>query len=113
MKNIRIRNTDIGEGLPKICVGFFGEDFELAEQMYRRVKDEPADILEWRVDYLLGQAYRDVEKINELIEKIHEEDDRPIILTLRTEDEGVGVDTPEDAVRVAAILQDRLNRNAR
>ena len=33
------------------------------------------------------------------------------IAVVRTEDEGVGVDTPEDAVRIEAILKDRLNRN--
>lgn len=32
------------------------------------------------------------------------------IAVVRTEDEGVGVDTPEDAVRVEAILRDRSNR---
>ena len=88
MKNISVRSLIIGEGLPKICVGFYGEDFDLAEQMYQRIKDEPADILEWRVDSLLGGAFRDVEKIDRLITKIREEDDRPLILTLRTEDEG-------------------------
>ena len=33
------------------------------------------------------------------------------IAVVRTEDEGVGVDTPEDAVRIEAILKDRLNRS--
>ena len=33
------------------------------------------------------------------------------IAVVRTEDEGVGVDTPEDAIRIEAILKDRLNRN--
>ena len=32
------------------------------------------------------------------------------IATVRTDDEGVGVDTPEDAVRVEAILKERLSR---
>ena len=33
------------------------------------------------------------------------------IAVVRTEDEGVGVDTPEDAVRIEAILKDRFNRS--
>ena len=33
------------------------------------------------------------------------------IAVVRTEDEGVGVDTPEDAIRIEAILKDRLNRS--
>ena len=33
------------------------------------------------------------------------------IAVVRTADEGVGVDTPEDAIRIEAILKDRLNRN--
>jgi len=32
------------------------------------------------------------------------------IAVIRTEDEGVGVDTPEDAVRVAAVLAERMAR---
>ena len=34
------------------------------------------------------------------------------IAVVRTEDQGVGVDTPEDAVRVEAILKEKLNRTA-
>ena len=34
------------------------------------------------------------------------------IAVIRTADEGVGVDTPEDAVRIEAILKDRLIRTA-
>ena len=33
------------------------------------------------------------------------------IAVVRTEDEGVGVDTPEDAIRIEAILKDRHNRS--
>ena len=33
------------------------------------------------------------------------------IAVIRTDDEGVGVDTPEDAIRIEAILKDRLNRS--
>ena len=33
------------------------------------------------------------------------------IAVVRTADEGVGVDTPEDAIRIEAILKDRLNRS--
>ena len=33
------------------------------------------------------------------------------IAVIRTDDEGVGVDTPEDAIRIEAILKDRFNRS--
>ena len=33
------------------------------------------------------------------------------IAVIRTDDEGVGVDTPEDAIRIEAILMDRFNRS--
>ena len=33
------------------------------------------------------------------------------IAVIRTDDEGVGVDTPEDAIRIEAILKDRHNRS--
>ena len=33
------------------------------------------------------------------------------IAVVRTADEGVGVDTPEDAIRIEAILKDRFNRS--
>ena len=33
------------------------------------------------------------------------------IAVIRTDDEGVGVDTPEDAIRIETILKDRFNRS--
>ena len=87
-KVIRIGDLAIGEGLPKICAGLAAAEFDLVLDQHRKLLDEPADLLEWRTDYLLGKQYGDIDGINRTLAAIAEVDPRPVILTLRTENEG-------------------------
>ncbi len=85
---IRIGNTKIGEGIPKICIGIAAASFDLAQDMHRSLSAEMADLLEWRTDYLLGGQYADIDGINRTLAVFAKTDPRPVILTLRTESEG-------------------------
>lgn len=85
---IRIGDLTIGEGIPKICACLAAADFELVLDSHAQLLGEPADLLEWRVDYLLGEKYSDIDGINRTLKAIGEKDPRPVILTLRTENEG-------------------------
>lgn len=95
MRKIQLGNITVGEGRPKICVVLFGAEFDLVLDMYEKCKDQPADLFEWRTDFLVGKQYEDVDGINDTLQTIRarEEEERgdsarPVILTLRTEDEG-------------------------
>lgn len=85
---IRIGELHIGEGIPKICMGLAAAQFDLVLEMHRKIREEKADLLEWRTDHLLGGKYRDVDGINRTLATIRETDARPVILTLRTQSEG-------------------------
>ena len=87
-KVIRVQNLSIGEGIPKICAGIAAADFDLVLAQHRALLKEPADLLEWRLDYLLGGRYSDIDLINATLAKMADVDSRPVILTLRTEHEG-------------------------
>ena len=89
MRERFLTQIKLDDKAPKICVSFFGEDFALAKDMYRSLKEEAADILEWRLDYLMGEAYRDTSAIEAFLGELRREgEERPLILTLRTEEEG-------------------------
>lgn len=51
MKTIQIRNVNIGEGRPKICVPIVGKTQEDILQEARKITLTPADVVEWRVDW--------------------------------------------------------------
>jgi 3-dehydroquinate dehydratase-1 len=87
-KTVRVADLTIGEGIPKICMGLAAAEFDLVLDMHRQIREEEADLLEWRTDYLLGGQYADIEGINRTLAAIAAEDARPVVLTLRTESEG-------------------------
>ena len=87
-KIIRVQNLSIGEGIPKICAGIAAADFDLALAQHQALLEEPADLLEWRLDYLLAGQYGDIDQINATLAEMAAVDPRPVILTLRTENEG-------------------------
>ena len=49
-KVIRVRDLSIGEGIPKICAGIAAADFDLVLAQHQALLEEPADLLEWRLD---------------------------------------------------------------
>ena len=52
MNTVTVRNVEIGAGMPKICVPIVGENRESILEQARTIKTLPADLVEWRVDYL-------------------------------------------------------------
>ena len=87
-KVIRVKELNIGEGIPKICAGIAAAEFDLVLAQHQALLEEPADLLEWRLDYLLAGQYGDIDQINATLAEMAAVDPRPVILTLRTENEG-------------------------
>lgn len=51
MKTLKIRDIEIGKGLPKICVPLVGNCREELLDEVRALSSVPHDIVEWRADY--------------------------------------------------------------
>ena len=51
MNPVKVRNVEIGTGLPKICVPIVGVTKEAILDAARIIKTTAADVVEWRVDW--------------------------------------------------------------
>jgi len=85
---VKVRNLLIGKGRPKACIPIlepdYGDTIVEVKRILRRFKP---DMIEWRVDYLenlydLDAMLATLKELRNLI------GDRPLLFTLRTENEG-------------------------
>ena len=84
-KSIKIRNMELGVGLPKICVPIIGEDETAVLREVEAAIKAGADLIEWRADRY--QSVFEEEKTQALGAKIRERlGDTPMLFTFRTED---------------------------
>ena len=90
MRTVKIRETVIGEGMPKICVPITGKSREEIEEETRQVKEMNPDLVEWRADcYEEGKKQ---EKCLELLKTIRDIlGEIPLLFTVRTDKEGGNV----------------------
>ena len=96
MKTITVNEIVIGEGLPKICVPMTAIDLDELRKEAVFADSSICDLVEWRLDHLSSWS----DKFNELkrqqaleeiemgLDIIRQETKAPIILTLRTQEEG-------------------------
>ena len=84
---IKINNTTIGSGKPKICVPIVGRCNEDILNQIRSLRGKSYDMIEWRMDY-----YEDVfdsDKVKTIVESIRREiQDTILLCTFRTKAEG-------------------------
>lgn len=87
MREVKVRETVIGSGIPKICVPFSGKtEEEILEKASKAAQAGP-DLLEWRAD--AWEGIQKPEQIRNLLEKIRKEIRQiPLIFTVRTYQEG-------------------------
>ena len=87
MNTVKVRNIEIGSGIPKICVPIVGITKEDILEEAKNIKTINADVVEWRVDW-----YEDIfnfDKVEEtLVELRRELEDIPLLFTFRTSKEG-------------------------
>ena len=87
MSVIKVRNLEIGAGLPKICVPIVDKTEEEILESARKITETKADLVEWRVDWF--EEIFDFEKVQEVLGKLREVlGERPILFTCRTANEG-------------------------
>ena len=51
MKGVRVRQIEIGNGIPKICVPVVGKTQEEIIKYAEEARNSPADMVEWRADW--------------------------------------------------------------
>lgn len=87
MNTVKVKNVELGAGMPKIAIPIVGSDLASLRREIALVKTLPADLIEWRADYLDGfEHYDKVKQIAAEIRRLLP--DRPILFTFRTAREG-------------------------
>ena len=96
MNAVKVRNTVIGEGMPKICVPIVGVTKEAILDEARAITKLPADVVEWRIDWF--ENVFDFDKLADVLKDLREVlGDMPLLMTFRTSKEG-GEKAIEDEV---------------
>lgn len=87
INTLNIKNTIIGEGLPKICVPIVGTTKEDILTQANHILTLNADLIEWRVDF-----FQEVHKLDMVLELAKELQillsSQPMIFTFRRKEEG-------------------------
>ena len=87
MNTVKVRNIEIGSGVPKICVPIVGvtKDEIIAEA--KTFDSIPVDVVEWRVDWF--EDVFDTDKVLDVAKDLQTIlKDTPILFTFRTAKEG-------------------------
>lgn len=85
MQTVKVKNIEIGKGIPKICVSVQGKTKKEIVEQLNRVCELPCDLIEWRSDSF-ETIQNDLEEILDQLQKIV--GDKPLIFTYRTLKEG-------------------------
>ncbi len=87
MQTVKVKNTIIGEGMPKICVPIVAQTKESILEEVRMIKTLPVDVIEWRVDWFEGvESHEAIEEVLKVIAP--ELENIPLLFTFRTSKEG-------------------------
>ena len=104
MNPVKVRNVEIGTGIPKICVPIVGVTREEILKAAETIKTTAADVVEWRVDWY--EDIFDFDKTEDTMKALRDVlGDTPILFTFRTSKEG-----GEKAIETDAYVE--LNRKA-
>lgn len=87
MNTVKIRNIEIGSGLPKICAPIVGTTKEDIMAEAENIGSLPVDIAEWRVDWF-EHAFN-FSKVEDTLKDLRAVlGDTPLLMTFRTSKEG-------------------------
>ena len=87
MNTVKVRNVEIGAGIPKICVPIVGTTKEAIIEEAKTFDSIPVDVVEWRVDWFEGVF--DFDQVQDCLKDLRAAlGDTPILMTFRTSKEG-------------------------
>lgn len=110
MKTVKIRNTLLGEGLPKIAVPNVGTEEDKILNSAKEIVAAKPDLMEWRIDYY-AEGIKNSERLASTAKKLREiVGELPILVTFRTKNEGGMLQLNEDKylALVKTIIEKRL-----
>lgn len=87
MNIVKIRELELGEGRPAVCIPVAGRNREAIDLRIRECREAKPDLAEWRADWF--EDALDEEKLWRMLDHIREElEDLPLLVTFRTKKEG-------------------------
>ena len=99
MNTVKVRNLELGSGIPAICIPNMGKTKEEILSLTEQYKSMPMDLMEWRVDWFEG--VKDTQAVLDVLAGVREKlGDTPLLFTFRTKKEG-GVHEMDTAAYVA------------
>lgn len=104
----KIGNIVLGQGLPEICIPLVARDEEGINRELDLMAGLDFDVVEFRIDYFEG--LKDYTRLKDLVGLIKDRLNKPLIITLRTKDEGGNADLSEATYfgLLGKIIEDRL-----
>lgn len=109
MNCVKIGNTILGEGRPKICVPIVGRTAEKIAAQAQHAAETAADLAEWRVDFY--ENWQDTGAVAAQLAVVAEAmAPRPVLVTFRTAGEGGEAAISPEAYRALnlAVAESRL-----
>lgn len=98
MQTVQVRGVTIGEGIPKICVPIVGTTREEILEAAQEIRELPADVVEWRVDWFAGVS--EPERVEKMLAELRERlGELPLLFTFRTRREGGEREISDSAYR--------------
>lgn len=87
MNTLRVRNIELGTGIPKICVPIVGVSKEDILSQAEALLSTPVDMVEWRADWFDGVA--DPAQVTDVLAQLRVVlGDLPLLFTFRSDKEG-------------------------
>lgn len=87
MNTVKIRNIEVGEGMPKVIVPIVGKTREEIVSRGKELSGMDLDMVEWRVDFY--DDVFDTEKVLETLKELREAlGEKALLFTFRTKKEG-------------------------
>ena len=87
MNTVKVRNLELGNGIPAICIPNVGKTKEDILSLTRTYLGMHMDLMEWRMDWY--EDVEDIAKVKELVKELRDVmGDTPLLCTFRTDKEG-------------------------
>ena len=87
MNTVKVRNLELGNGIPAICIPNVGKTKEDILSLTRTYLDMHMDLMEWRMDWY--EDVEDIAKVTELVKELRDVmGNTPLLCTFRTDKEG-------------------------
>ncbi|CDI58950.1 3-dehydroquinate dehydratase [Lactobacillus helveticus CIRM-BIA 951] len=110
MTTVKIRNINLGEGLPKIAVPNVGTNENEILSSAKEIASAKPDLMEWRIDYYTD-GIKDTDKLIATAKELRNAvGELPILVTFRTKNEGGVLELSEDNYLnlVQTVIENRL-----